>query len=118
VRELPRPLPRVAGVPRGAVDACRDTIAAQAVRYGAVRVEAASAGSLRRARNGMTQAPIAARIVYARWTSSRSPGAGRLFSTLRDLLWHCYEATIRTQTVLVRASRWPLGPTDPAEFFC
>ncbi|HEX2135526.1 MAG TPA: hypothetical protein VHG30_06395 [Microvirga sp.] len=56
----------MAGVPRGAVDACRDTIAAQAVRYGAVRVEAASAGSLRRARNGMTQAPIAARIVYAR----------------------------------------------------
>jgi hypothetical protein len=66
LRQLPRPLPRTGAVPRDAVNACRETIAAQARRHGAVRVEAASAGSPRRVRNGVTGAPIEARIVYAR----------------------------------------------------
>ena len=66
VRQLPRPLPRTGGVPRRSVDACRETIAAQARRHGAVRVEAVSAGSPRRVRSGVTGAPIEARIIYAR----------------------------------------------------
>jgi hypothetical protein len=64
--QLPRPLSRVPGVARRSVDSCRETIAAEAKPHGAVRVEAVSAGAPTRARQGITRAPIEARIIYAR----------------------------------------------------
>jgi hypothetical protein len=66
LRQLPRPLSRVPGVARRSVDSCRETIAAEAKPHGAVRVEAVSAGAPTRARQGITRAPIEARIIYAR----------------------------------------------------
>ena len=66
LRQLPRPLSVVPGVARQSVDSCRNTIAAEAKPHGAVRVEAVSAGAPTRVREGITRAPIEARIVYAR----------------------------------------------------
>jgi hypothetical protein len=66
LRQLPRPLARVPGVARRSVNSCRETIAAEAKSHGAVRVEAVSAGAPTRARQGITRAPIEARIIYAR----------------------------------------------------
>ena len=65
LRQLPRPLSPVAGVPQKAVEACRGSLAAGAKPHGAVRVEAVS-GAPRRVRTGVTGAPIEARIVYSR----------------------------------------------------
>jgi hypothetical protein len=64
----PRPLRSAGGVPRQTVEACRTTIAAQAEPLGAIRVEAAGAGTPHRVRPGVTGAPIEARIVYARFS--------------------------------------------------
>ena len=66
LRQLQRRLSPVAGVPRRSVDACRNTIAAHGTPFGAIRVEAVSAGPLRGVRQGGTNAPIEARIIYAR----------------------------------------------------
>ena len=66
LRRLPRPLSSVAGVPRWTVEACRTIVAAGVTPYGAVRVEAVSAGQPRRAERAVTAAPIEVRVVYAR----------------------------------------------------
>jgi hypothetical protein len=66
LRQISRPLAPRAGVPRSVVDACRSTIAAQARAHGAIRVEAVSAGPPRPVGEGMTGAPIEARILYSR----------------------------------------------------
>jgi hypothetical protein len=58
------PLVAVDGVPPAALEACRATIADRASSRGAVRVEAVSAGTLVRLPNGLTEAPIEARITY------------------------------------------------------
>jgi hypothetical protein len=66
LRQLRRRLSPVAGVPRRSVDACRNTIATQVTPYGAIQVEVVSAGPLRAVQQGGTNAPIEARIIYAR----------------------------------------------------
>jgi hypothetical protein len=66
LRQLQRRLSPVAGVPPRSVDACRNTIATHVTPYGAIRVEAVSAGQPRGVRQGGTNAPIEARIIYAR----------------------------------------------------
>ncbi|MBP2238587.1 hypothetical protein J2Z31_005124 [Sinorhizobium kostiense] len=55
----------VPGTPSTVVGACRKAIASAASPLGAVRVRAASAGSLLRHRNGALTAPLAVRIDYA-----------------------------------------------------
>ena len=64
VRDLASPLVPVDGVPPETLEACRQTIAARASSRGAVRVEAVSAGTPSRRPDGLTEAPIEARIVY------------------------------------------------------
>jgi hypothetical protein len=66
LRQLRRRLSPMAGVPRRSVDACRNTIAAQVTPYGGIQVEAVSAGPPRGIRQRGTNAPIEARIIYAR----------------------------------------------------
>ncbi|TNC08767.1 hypothetical protein FF100_28425 [Methylobacterium terricola] len=48
------------------VEACRDVVAQAAGKLGSVQVEAVSAGSERRTRDGIT-APVAFRLIYARF---------------------------------------------------
>ena len=77
------------GTPQSVVRVCRQSIVSAATPLGAVRVYAASAGSLRRERRGVLVAPIAVRIHYqtqggvevrqAR-TQCRLDGAGRVIA--------------------------------------
>jgi len=62
---LPLTIATVPGTPSTVVGACREAIASAASPLGAVRVRAASAGSLLRHRNGTLTAPLAVRIDYA-----------------------------------------------------
>ena len=62
----PGVLPVRLGTPAGMVQACRARIGQAGQRYGAVRVEAVSAGPTRLQRNGIRVAPINVRIVYER----------------------------------------------------
>jgi hypothetical protein len=62
----PGMLPVRPGTPAGMVQACRARIGQAGQRYGAVRVEAVSAGPPRLQRNGVRVAPINVRIVYER----------------------------------------------------
>jgi len=61
----PGPLSAVAGVSDQAVEACRQAIAAAATRHGATQVEAVSAGTPSQLPEGVTEAPLETRIVYA-----------------------------------------------------
>ena len=54
----------VAEVPAEAVEACRASIAEAANSLGAVQVQAASAGTPTTLPNGVTEAPLEARITY------------------------------------------------------
>jgi hypothetical protein len=58
-------VPRI-GTPVQIVEACRTSIASAAVPYGAVRVDAASAGRLNATPDGGIMAPVQVRVVYAR----------------------------------------------------
>jgi hypothetical protein len=58
------PIAGVPGVRGDAVEACRDSIAAAANSQGAIQVEAVSAGTPTGPSNGITEAPIDARITY------------------------------------------------------
>lgn len=62
---LPLTIAAVPGTPSTVVGACRRAIASAASPLGAVRVRAASAGSLLRHRNGSLTAPLAVSIDYA-----------------------------------------------------
>jgi hypothetical protein len=64
VLQAPSPQTEVAEVPRLGIDACKDVIAEQARRLGAIHVEAVSAGQPRRLRNGFTEAALDASIIY------------------------------------------------------
>lgn len=64
VSQAPSPQTEVADVPRLGIDACKDVIAEQARRLGAIHVEAVSAGQPRRLRNGFTEAALDASIIY------------------------------------------------------
>jgi hypothetical protein len=55
-----------AGVSGQVVELCRTSIAAAAVRYGAIRVDAAGAGRTSRLAHGGLMAPLQVRVVYAR----------------------------------------------------
>jgi len=55
-----------AGVSGQIVELCRSSIAAAAVRYGAIRVDAAGAGQTSRLARGGFMAPLQVRVVYAR----------------------------------------------------
>lgn len=55
-----------AGVSGQIVELCRTSVAAAALRYGAVRVDAAGAGRMTRLSGGELMAPLQVRIVYAR----------------------------------------------------
>jgi hypothetical protein len=61
-----RPLVFKPGTPMSLVRACRQSIIAAAVPYGAVYVDTASAGRPRRSTTGILAAPIEVRIVYSR----------------------------------------------------
>ncbi|WP_095089592.1 hypothetical protein [Mesorhizobium sophorae] len=65
-RPLPVPLKAIPGTPSAVVRVCRQAIMSAAKPLGAVRVYAASAGTLRRHRRGALTAPIEVRIDYAR----------------------------------------------------
>jgi len=52
------------GVADETVEACRQVMAAAAAQHGATRVEAVSAGEVSQLSDGITEAPIEARIVY------------------------------------------------------
>lgn len=68
---LERPLvPRI-GTSTRVVQTCRDSIVAAALPYGAVRVDAASAGPTARGQDGGFAAPIEVRVVYARSGASQ-----------------------------------------------
>jgi hypothetical protein len=54
------------GVSGQFVELCRTSIAAAALRYGAIRVDAAGAGLASRLPNGEVMAPLHVRVVYAR----------------------------------------------------
>ena len=58
------PLVSVGDVPFEVLVACRETLAAQAQSLGATWLEAASAGAFIRLPDGITEAPIEARITY------------------------------------------------------
>ena len=58
-------VPRI-GTPAQIVEACRTSIASAAVPYGAVQVDAASAGRLNPTPDGGVTAPVQVRVVYAR----------------------------------------------------
>lgn len=60
------PLKTIPGTPAAVVRVCRQAIMSAAKPLGAVRVHAASAGTLRRHRRGALTAPIEVRIDYAR----------------------------------------------------
>jgi hypothetical protein len=60
-------LPR-GSIPIQIVQICRNSIIRAAVPYGAVRVDAASAGQLNRTRGGGLMAPIEVRVAYTRAT--------------------------------------------------
>ncbi|MEY9625973.1 helicase [Sinorhizobium fredii] len=62
---LPLTIAAVPGTPNTVVRACQRAIASAASPLGAVRVRAASAGSLLRHRNGALTAPLAVSIDYA-----------------------------------------------------
>ncbi len=62
---LPLSIAAVPGTPSTVVRTCREAIASAASPLGAVRVRAASAGSLRRHRSGALTAPLAVSIDYA-----------------------------------------------------
>jgi hypothetical protein len=53
------------GTPLEVVFACRNAIIGAALKDGAVRIDATSAGRATRSRKGALSAPITARIVYA-----------------------------------------------------
>ncbi|MBD2745408.1 hypothetical protein IC232_01760 [Microvirga sp. BT688] len=55
-----------AGVSGQVIELCRTSIAAAAVRYGAIRVDAAGAGRTSRLAHGGLMAPLQVRVVYAR----------------------------------------------------
>jgi hypothetical protein len=65
LERFPIPLQARPGTPQPVVKNCRDTIAASALSYGVVRVDAASAGPMRQGGGGFT-APIEVKIVYSR----------------------------------------------------
>ena len=72
VARLGAPLvPRI-GTPVQIVEACRTSVASAAVPYGAVRVEAASAGRLNPMPDGGVTAPVEVRVVYARAKASQT----------------------------------------------
>jgi hypothetical protein len=62
VPQAPSPQTEVAEVL--GIDACKDVIAAQARRLGAIHVEAVSAGEPKRLPNGFTEASLDASIIY------------------------------------------------------
>ena len=64
-RQFPALLKAVRGTPPAVVRACQNAILSAARPLGAVRVKAASAGTLSRQRRGTLTAPIAVRIDYA-----------------------------------------------------
>src|SRR5215210_6969935 len=64
VPQAPSPQTDMAEIPPLGIEACKDVIAAQARRLGAIHVEAVSAGEPRRLRNGFTEAPLDASIIY------------------------------------------------------
>jgi hypothetical protein len=64
VMQPPSSSTEVAEIPPLGIAACKDLIAAQARRLGAIHVEAVSAGEPRRLRNGLTEAPLDASIIY------------------------------------------------------
>jgi hypothetical protein len=64
-------VPRV-GTPAQIVEACRASAASAALPYGAVRVDAASAGRLNPTPDGGVAAPVEIRIVYARTRASQT----------------------------------------------
>jgi hypothetical protein len=66
-----QPLPQRVGTPLQIVQACRTSVVEAAIPYGAVRVDAVSAGRLNRTRDGGLAAPIAVRVTYARAEASQ-----------------------------------------------
>lgn len=63
---LIEPLTARAGIPGQIVQACRTSIVTAAVPYGAIRVDAASAGQASRMPDGGLTAPLEVRVEYAR----------------------------------------------------
>jgi hypothetical protein len=61
-----RPLTSVPGTPMGVVQACWRSLAAAAAPYGAIRLDAASAGQATQGPRGDIVAPLEARVLYAR----------------------------------------------------
>jgi hypothetical protein len=66
LRRIGRPFQALPGTPQPVVEACRNGIVAAARPYGVVRVDAASAGPVRRGRGGVLTAPVTMRMIYAR----------------------------------------------------
>jgi hypothetical protein len=66
LRRIAQPLQASGGVPQPLVQACRAGAVAAARPYGVVRVDAASAGEVRRMSDGDVVAPLEVRTVYAR----------------------------------------------------
>ncbi len=66
VASFGQPLMPQPGVPSHVVQLCRTSVVRAALPYGAVRVDAASAGRLSRTRDGGATAPIEVRVEYAR----------------------------------------------------
>ncbi len=60
------PLAARAGIPGQIVQACRTSIVTAAIPYGAIRVDAASAGHASRMPDGGLMAPLEVRVEYAR----------------------------------------------------
>jgi hypothetical protein len=56
----------LAGISSQIVESCRGSIAAAALPYGAVRVEAVGAGRASRTQDGGVTAPLEVKVMYAR----------------------------------------------------
>jgi hypothetical protein len=61
-----KPLQAKPGTPLTVVQSCRNALVSGASRYGAIRVDVASAGRLARLKDGSVSAPVEARIVFRR----------------------------------------------------
>ncbi|HEX2215614.1 MAG TPA: hypothetical protein VHG27_02795 [Xanthobacteraceae bacterium] len=66
LRSFRRPLEARPGTPLEVVRNCQHAIFAAALPYGVLRVDAASAGDLRRSPDGY-RAPVELRVIYRRW---------------------------------------------------
>jgi hypothetical protein len=62
--EAMEPLQAQPGTSADTVRTCRNSVVRASRPYGAIRVDAASAGPIRRMRNGAFAAPIEVRVVY------------------------------------------------------